>query len=66
MARAQANLPDRLPPFVTVAIDNGGGSERSLEYDTMSDRYARFVETEVLAGSRPLLSRRPTLTLDAS
>ncbi len=41
-----------LPVFVVVAIANGGGdskgSERGLEYDTMSDRYARFVQTEVL------------------
>jgi iron(III)-enterobactin esterase len=42
----------RLPPFVAVAVQNGGndskGSERGLEYDTLSDRYARFVELEVL------------------
>jgi enterochelin esterase-like enzyme len=42
----------RLPAFVAVAVQNGGGdgkgSERGLEYDTMSDRYARFIETEVL------------------
>ena len=42
----------KLPVFVAVAVANGGGdsigSERGLEYDTMSDRYARFVQTEVL------------------
>jgi enterochelin esterase-like enzyme len=42
----------RLPAFIAVAIGNGGGdgkgSERGLEYDTMSDRYAQFVQTEVL------------------
>jgi len=42
----------RLPVMIAVMIHNGGGdgrgSERGLEYDTMSDRYARFVETEVL------------------
>jgi enterochelin esterase family protein len=42
----------RLPAFVAIAVANGGGdsigSERGLEYDTMSDRYAQFVETEVL------------------
>jgi enterochelin esterase-like enzyme len=41
-----------LPPFIAVAVQNGGsdgpGSERGLEYDTMSDRYARFIELEVL------------------
>lgn len=45
----------RLPMFIAVAIENGSGegsyglkSERQLEYDTMSDRYARFVDSEVL------------------
>ena len=42
----------RIPPFVAVAVQNGGndgkGSERGLEYDTMSDRYARFIHQEVL------------------
>ena len=42
----------KLPPMVAVSIGNGGGdaqgSERGLEYDTMSGRYAEFVETEVL------------------
>src|SRR5690606_39019595 len=37
----------RLPPFVAIAVQNGGndaqGSERGLEYDTMSERYARFI-----------------------
>ncbi len=45
--------PDRrLPPFVAIAVENGGddskGSERGLEYDTMSDRFARFINDEVL------------------
>jgi enterochelin esterase-like enzyme len=42
----------RIPAFVAVAVQNGGnnakGSERGLEYDTMSDRYARFIHVEVL------------------
>lgn len=42
----------RLPAFIAIAVANGGGdsigSERGLEYDTMSDRYARFIQTEVL------------------
>lgn len=42
----------RLPPFIAIAIENGGddgkGSQRGLEYDTMSDRLARFVSDEVL------------------
>ncbi len=42
----------RVPPMVAVSIANGSGdaqgSERGLEYDTMSAKYAEFVETEVL------------------
>lgn len=42
----------KLPAFIAIAVQNGGndskGSERGLEYDTMSDRYARFINNEVL------------------
>ena len=42
----------RLPPMIAILINSGGGdgqgSERGLEYDTVSDRYANFVEKEVL------------------
>ncbi|MGI4757252.1 MAG: alpha/beta hydrolase [Janthinobacterium lividum] len=42
----------RVPVMVAISISNGGGdaqgSERGLEYDTMSGRYAEFVENEVL------------------
>ena len=42
----------KLPVMVAISIQNGGGdaqgSERGLEYDTMSGTYAEFVETEVL------------------
>lgn len=37
----------RLPVMAAVMIDNGG-AERSLEYDTVSDKYVQFVEEEVL------------------
>ena len=45
--------PDRkLPAFIAISVENGGndskGSERGLEYDTMSDRFARFIYEEVL------------------
>ena len=45
--------PNRtLPAFIAVAVENGGNdgkkSERGLEYDTMSDRLARFIHDEVL------------------
>jgi enterochelin esterase-like enzyme len=42
----------RVPVMVAISIGNGSGdaqgSQRGLEYDTMSGRYAEFVETEVL------------------
>jgi iron(III)-enterobactin esterase len=42
----------RVPAMVAIMIQNGGGdsrgSERGLEYDTMSGLYAEFVETEVI------------------
>jgi enterochelin esterase-like enzyme len=42
----------QIPPIVAIYVDNGGGnsfgSERGLEYDTVSDRYVNFVEAEVL------------------
>ena len=42
----------KLPPFIAIAVQNGGNdgkkSERGLEYDTMSDRLARFIHDEVL------------------
>ncbi|HUA38193.1 MAG TPA: alpha/beta hydrolase-fold protein [Candidatus Sulfopaludibacter sp.] len=42
----------KVPVMVAISIGNGGGdaqgSERGWEYDTMSGRYAEFVEHEVL------------------
>jgi len=42
----------KLPVMIAISIGNGGGdaqgSERGLEYDTMSGVYAEFVESEVL------------------
>jgi enterochelin esterase family protein len=42
----------RVPSMVAISISNGSGdaqgSQRGLEYDTMSGLYAEFVETEVL------------------
>jgi enterochelin esterase-like enzyme len=41
----------KLPAFIAIAVENGGNdgknSERGLEYDTMSDRLARFINDEV-------------------
>jgi predicted alpha/beta superfamily hydrolase len=53
----------RLPVMIAISIGNGGGdaqgSERGLEYDAMSGRYAEFVETEVL----PLVETRARVKL---
>jgi len=42
----------KLPPMIAISIGNGSGdaqgSQRGLEYDTMSGVYAEFVEKEVL------------------
>jgi enterochelin esterase-like enzyme len=42
----------RVPVMIAISIGNGSGdaqgSERGLEYDTMSGKYAEFVEAEVL------------------
>ncbi len=42
----------RVPTMIAISIGNGGGdaqgSQRGLEYDTMSGLYAEFVEKEVL------------------
>ncbi|MGA8090206.1 MAG: alpha/beta hydrolase-fold protein [Terracidiphilus sp.] len=42
----------KLPVMIAISIGNGSGdaqgSERGLEYDTMSGRYAEFIENKVL------------------
>jgi enterochelin esterase family protein len=42
----------RVPALVALMVPsgggNGGGSERGLEYDTVSGKYAEFIEAEVL------------------
>ncbi len=53
----------RLPVMIAISIGNGSGdaqgSQRGLEYDTMSGRYAEFVETEVL----PLVEKTANVKL---
>jgi enterochelin esterase family protein len=53
----------KVPVMVAISIGNGGGdaqgSERGLEYDTMSDAYAEFVEKEVL----PLVEAKANVKL---
>jgi enterochelin esterase family protein len=53
----------RVPAMVAIAIPSGGGdaqgSQRGLEYDTMSGLYAEFVEKEVL----PLVEEKANVKL---
>src|SRR6266508_3223436 len=53
----------RVPAMIAISIGNGSGdaqgSQRGLEYDTMSGRYAEFVETEVL----PLVEKQANVKL---
>jgi iron(III)-enterobactin esterase len=53
----------RVPVMVAISIGNGSGdaqgSQRGLEYDTMSGTYAEFVETEVL----PLVEKQYNVKL---
>jgi iron(III)-enterobactin esterase len=53
----------RVPVMIAISIGNGSGdaqgSQRGLEYDTMSGRYAEFVESEVL----PLVEKQYTVRL---
>jgi iron(III)-enterobactin esterase len=53
----------RVPAMIAISISNGGGdaqgSERGLEYDTMSGLYAEFVEQEVL----PLVEKQANVKL---
>jgi iron(III)-enterobactin esterase len=53
----------RVPVMIAVSIGNGSGdaqgSQRGLEYDTMSGRYAEFVENEVL----PLVEKQANVKL---
>jgi enterochelin esterase-like enzyme len=53
----------KVPVMIAISIGNGSGdaqgSERGLEYDTMSGQYAEFVEQEVL----PLVEKQYNVTL---
>jgi iron(III)-enterobactin esterase len=54
MVRALNNLihERRIPAMIAIFINSGGGdaqgSQRGLEYDTVSEKYTTFIETEVL------------------
>jgi enterochelin esterase family protein len=54
LARILDNLiaQKRVPAMIAVSIQNGGGdaqgSQRGLEYDTLSGKFAEFIQAEVL------------------
>ncbi len=55
----------KIPPVVCVFVGNGGGdyigSERGLEYDTVSGLYAKWVDTELLPRvEKETATRMPT------
>jgi iron(III)-enterobactin esterase len=56
----------KLPPLAVLLVDNGGGdaegSQRGLEYDTVSGKYAEFIQTEVLP--RAVMEAKSQLQLD--
>ena len=57
----------RVPVMIAIMIQNGGGdaqgSERGLEYDTVSGKFAEFIEAEVLPAVeqnyKVMLTRNP-------
>ncbi len=53
----------RVPVMIAISLSNGSGdaqgSQRGLEYDTMSGRYAEFIEQEVL----PLVEKQAKVKL---
>ena len=53
----------RVPAMIAIMIAHGGGdaqgNERGLEYDTMSGKFAEFIQTEVL----PLVEKNCHVTL---
>jgi enterochelin esterase-like enzyme len=60
----------RLPAFIVISVENGGGdgkgSQRGLEYDTMSDRFARFINDEVfpaVLGNKEIKDAYPMLAI---
>ena len=56
----------KLPPLAVLLVDNGGGdaegSQRGLEYDTVSGVYAEFIQTEVLP--RAAMEAKSQLQMD--
>jgi iron(III)-enterobactin esterase len=67
LARVLDNLiaQKRVPAMIAIAIQNGGGDaqghQRGLEYDTLSGKFAEFIQAEVL----PAVEKRAGVKLTA-
>jgi enterochelin esterase-like enzyme len=59
---SQGKLPPLVVLFVTSGGGDGGSSQRGLEYDTVSGKYAEFIQGEVLP--RAVSEAKAQLTLD--
>lgn len=59
---AQGDMPVTVAVFINPGTFADGRSNRSVEYDTLSDRYARFLLEEIL----PEVERTVTLRHDAA
>ncbi len=68
-----ADAKNPFPPVIAIFVANGGndsiGSERGLEYDTMSGLYQQFIDTEVLPAipaNSEVKAAYPNLTLTSN
>jgi enterochelin esterase family protein len=59
---AQGDMPITVGIFIQPGLFDGGKANRSVEYDTLSDRYARFLLEEIL----PQVEKTVTLRHDAA
>ena len=59
---AQGDMPVTVGIFIQPGIFEGGRSNRSFEYDTLSDQYARFLLEEIL----PEVAKTVRLRTDAA
>lgn len=57
---AAKKLPKIVVVFVNPGPGDGRGSERGFEYDTVSEAYTKFIESEVL----PIVPKLPALAKD--
>lgn len=61
---AQGKLPPLLVLFVESGGGDGGNSERGLEYDTVSGKFAEFIQSEVLP--RAVMEAKSQLQMDVA